>query len=37
VKVRDTVVLPWILDTASGEETQPLEKRLEDWQNAQKK
>jgi hypothetical protein len=37
VKVRDSVVLPWILDTASGEETQPLEKRLEDWQNAQKK
>jgi hypothetical protein len=37
VKVRDAVLLPWILDTASGEETQPLEKRLEDWQNAQKK
>jgi len=37
VKLRDGVVLPWILDSASGEETQSLEKRLEDWQNAQKK
>lgn len=37
VKVRDGVFLPWILDSASGEETQGLEKRLEDWQNAQKK
>jgi len=37
VKLRDGVVLPWILDTASGEESQTLEKRLEDWQNAQKK
>jgi hypothetical protein len=36
VKLKD-VVLPWILATASGEETQTLEKRLEDWQNAQKK
>ncbi len=37
VKLRDGVVVPWILDTASGNETQSLEKRLEDWQNAQKK
>jgi hypothetical protein len=37
VKLRDGVVLPWILDTASGEETQSLEKRMEDWQNAQRK
>jgi hypothetical protein len=37
VKVRDNVVLPWIVDAASGGETPPLEKRLEDWQNAQKK
>jgi hypothetical protein len=37
VKVRDGVVLPWILDSASGQETQGLEKRLEDWENAQKK
>ena len=37
VKVRDNVVLPWIVDTASGGETAPLEKRLEDWQNSQKK
>ena len=37
VKLRDGVVLPWILDVASGEETGTLEKRLEDWQNAQKK
>ena len=37
VKVRDAVVLPWILDAASGEETGTLEKRLEDWQNTQKK
>jgi hypothetical protein len=37
VKVRDNVVLPWIVDAASGGETPPLEKRLEDWQNVQKK
>jgi hypothetical protein len=37
VKVRDAVVLPWILDTAAGAETLALEKRLEDWQTAQKK
>jgi hypothetical protein len=37
VKVRDGVVEPWILDTASGKETETLDKRLEDWQNAQKK
>jgi ABC-type glycerol-3-phosphate transport system substrate-binding protein len=37
VKMRDAVVLPWILDAASGEESQTLEKRLEDWQSAQKK
>jgi len=37
VRLKDAVVLPWILAVASGEETQTLEKRLEDWQNAQKK
>ena len=37
VKLKDGVVCPWILDTASGDETRSLEKRLEDWQNAQKK
>jgi hypothetical protein len=37
LKLRDAVVVPWILGTASGTESQTLEKRLEDWQNAQKK
>jgi len=37
VKIRDGVIEPWILETASGKETDTLEKRLEDWQNAQKK
>jgi hypothetical protein len=37
VKIRDGVLDQWILDTASGKETDTLEKRLEDWQNAQKK
>ena len=37
VKVRDGVIEPWILDSASGKETGPLEKRLQDWQDAQKK
>ena len=37
VKVRDGVIDPWILQTASGQETEPLEKKLEDWQNSQKK
>lgn len=36
-KLRDGVVLPWILDSASGTETRSLQKRLEDWQNEQKK
>ena len=37
VKVRDGVIEPWILDSASGKETGPLEKRLQDWQDARKK
>lgn len=37
VKVRDGVIDPWILDTASGKETAPLEKSLQDWVDAQKK
>jgi hypothetical protein len=37
VKLKDGVVCPWILDTASGDETRSLEKRLEDWQNEQKR
>jgi len=37
VKVRDGVVEPWILDSASGKTTDTLEKRLQDWQDAQKK
>ena len=36
-QVRDGVVEPWIMDTASGKETASLEKTLEDWQDAQKK
>ena len=35
VKLRDAAVLPWILDAASGQESQTLDKRLEDMQNAQ--
>ncbi len=37
VRVRDAVIFPWIVQSAAGEETQPLEKRLEEWQDAQKK
>ncbi|HTZ52047.1 MAG TPA: ABC transporter substrate-binding protein [Spirochaetia bacterium] len=37
VRVRDAVVEPWMLDTASGKTTDTLEKRLQDWQDAQKK
>ncbi len=37
VKVRDGVVAPWILDSASGKSADTLEKRLQDWQDAQKK
>jgi ABC-type glycerol-3-phosphate transport system substrate-binding protein len=37
VKVRDGVVGPWVMDSASGKEVDPLEKRLQDWQDAQKK
>ena len=37
VKVRDGVIEPWVLDSASGKDTGTLEKRLQDWQDAQKK
>jgi len=37
VKVRDGVVVPWILDSASGKSADTLDKRLQDWQDAQKK
>jgi len=37
VRVRDAVIRPWIEQTATGQETEPLEKRLEDWQKSQKK
>jgi ABC-type glycerol-3-phosphate transport system substrate-binding protein len=37
VKLRDTVVLPWILNAACTTESETLEKRLEDWQKSQKK
>jgi len=37
VKVRDSVVVPWIAQTASGKETQPLDKTLDEWQKAEKK
>lgn len=37
VKVRDGVVVPWIAQTASGKETQPLDKTLDEWQKAEKK
>ena len=37
VKVRDGVINPWISQTAAGQETEPLDKRLEDWQKSQKK
>jgi hypothetical protein len=36
-KVRDGVIRPWIVQAASGQETEPLEKMLEDWQKSQKK
>ena len=37
VRVRDAVINPWISQMATGQETEPLEKRLEDWQKSQKK
>ena len=37
VKVRDSVIVPWIAQTAAGQETQPLDKTLEEWQKAEKK
>ncbi len=42
VKVRGTsttdgVIWPWILDAASDSAAKPLDKTLQDWQNAQKK
>ncbi len=37
VRIRDAVVLPWMLDSASGADSESLGKRLEDWQAAQKK
>ena len=37
VKVRDGVLVPWIAQTASGQETQALDKKLDEWQKAQKK
>jgi hypothetical protein len=37
VKVRDGVIEPWMLDSASGKDTEPLDKRLQDWQDSQKK
>jgi hypothetical protein len=36
-KVRDSVIVPWIAQTAAGQETQPLDKTLEEWQKAEKK
>ena len=36
LKVRD-VIHPWIIATAEGRETETLQKKLEEWQNAQKK
>ncbi len=36
LRVRD-VIDPWIVATARGQETETLEKKLEEWQNAQKK
>lgn len=37
VKVRDSVIVPWIAQTAIGQETQLLDKKLDEWQKAQKK
>jgi ABC-type glycerol-3-phosphate transport system substrate-binding protein len=37
VKVRDSVILPWIAQTATGQETEALDKKLDQWQKAQKK
>jgi ABC-type glycerol-3-phosphate transport system substrate-binding protein len=37
VKVRDSVVMPWIAQTASGQESRPLDKTLDEWQKAEKK
>jgi len=36
LRVRD-VIDPWIVATARGQETETLQKKLEEWQNAQKK
>ena len=36
LKVRD-VIHPWIIATAKGQETETLQKKLEEWQNSQKK
>ena len=36
LKVRD-VIHPWVIATAEGRETDTLQKKLEEWQNAQKK
>jgi hypothetical protein len=36
LKVRD-IIDPWIMATARGKETETLQKKLEEWQNAQKK
>ncbi len=36
LKVRD-VITPWIIATAKGQETETLQKKLEEWQNVQKK
>jgi hypothetical protein len=36
LKVRD-IIHAWIIDTARGKETAPLQKKLEEWQNAVKK
>ena len=38
VKVRDSVILPWIFDSSLGSgRPSRWRKRLEDWQNSQKK
>ncbi|HEY9595701.1 MAG TPA: hypothetical protein VHE79_14575, partial [Spirochaetia bacterium] len=37
VRIRDSVIHPWILQTAAGSENGPLDKRLADWIEAQKK
>jgi hypothetical protein len=37
VKIRDGVIHPWVLQTAAGTETAPLEAKLSEWLEAQKK